>query len=569
MKVLLYVLCFLIINSECQVTGNEALEENETVKQAHDENKPVAEESVRVMKTKTQRANEAVNEKSGEEKDEASLPPNIVLFLADDLGYGDLSFSGHPTSRTPEIDALARQSRYFTHSYVTSPLCSPSRASLLTGRQHVRSGVYPGAFVADNTLGLPREETTLAAILKSKGYETLIAGKWHLGVGLQGEYLPTHFGFDHYLGLPYSHNMCPCYTCFPGPVPCQGNCSVSKVSCPLYSDTTIVEQPVDLLSLTPRLVDAAVTFIDDAASSGTPFFLYFPFLHVHHPQFASEEFAGTSLRGKIGDALREMDWAVGRVVAALDQHGLLSSTLIWFLSDNGPSLRRHERGGCAGPLRCGKGTTWEGGVRVPMFVHWPAQVPPGLSDGLVSALDLLPTVASLVGFNTSGLTLDGVDISPLLWDPSVPSPRQYMAVYPSSPSPEVGPLAVTSGAYKAHFYTMGSDVSDADNYDPMCPGSHPLTPHDPPLLFHLHSDPGERFDLAADPQYSGVLSDLTAWRDDHMNGMTWREPRTVPTDPSAEPCCTSPSCTPFPQCCDCPPSTLTTPSSPDTTPATP
>lgn len=484
--------------------------------------------------------------------------PNLVLLLVDDLGYGDLSRSGHPTSRTPVIDELARESRFFTQHYVTSPVCSPSRASLLTGRLQVRSGVYPGTFVPSSVLGLPRNETTIAALLKRKGYRTMISGKWHLGVGREGEYLPTHYGFDHYLGVPYSHDMCPCLTCFPGPLPCYDTCWHDRVSCPLYSNDTIIEQPVDLLSLTSRLVQAAVTFITDSATSGKPFFLYFPFHHIHHPQFASEKFAGKSARGTVGDSLNELDWAVGQVVEALRQHNLLSNTLIWFSSDNGPSLLRHERGGCAGLLRCGKGTTMEGGVRVPAFAHWPTRISPGSSDGLVSAADLLPTVASLTGLSTSGLTLDGVDISPLLWDPLAVSPRKFMPIYPEGPTPTEGPYAVTNGTYKAHFYTLGSALSDSGNYDPICRKSHKLTKHDPPLLFDLHNDPGERYDFSDDPEKSEVLRDLTSWREEHMKGMTWDIPRTGVVDPSAQPCCTSPSCTPFPKCCDCPTTPLNT-----------
>ncbi|KAG0698665.1 Arylsulfatase A [Chionoecetes opilio] len=630
-------LCLLLVTCECEVIKQETRLGDEVL-----EEEPVIEGTGHLRSSEK------------ETEDDSPPPPNIVVLLADDLGYGDLSFSGHPTSRTPEIDKLARESLFFTHHYVTSPICSPSRASLLTGRLQVRNGVYPGTFTPMNYLGLPRNETTIATLLKDKGYRTMLTGKWHLGVGREGEYLPIHHGFDHYLGLPYSHDMCPCPTCFPGR-PCHDNCwGGTRVSCPLYSNGTIVEQPVDLLTLTSRLVQTAVTFMADAAASRKPFFLYFPFFHVHHPQFSPEKFVGKSLRGTIGDSLYELDWAVGQVVKALRQHHLLSSTLIWFSSDNGskevqsghqpaseegipsgygrvawrrgdgespaslvtlpgaagcgyvmcqrgggvarstpnitslgvwrtmraalpsrplsspppagwaagagavagqnrsPSLTRHERGGCAGLLRCGKGTTWEGGVRVPLFVHWPSRVSPGRSDGLVSAVDLLPTVASLTGLNTSHLTLDGVDISPLLWDPLVVSPRKYMPIYPTDPTPKVGPHAVTNGTYKAHFYTSGSDLSDADNYDPMCPASHPLTKHDPPLLFNVHHDPGERYDLSADPQYSGLLRAFTAWRKDHMEHMTWDIPRTTPTDPRAQPCCTAPSCAPFPQCCDCP-----------------
>ncbi|XP_050712448.1 arylsulfatase A-like [Eriocheir sinensis] len=566
MKVLLCaVCCLLVVYAECEVVNSEPSRSRETFKETPDVGMVKDEESRKALETEKYVEDKMVNEALGKgkitkkDKSAESPPPNIVVLLADDLGYGDLSFSGHPTSKTPHIDKLARESRFFTHHYVTSPVCSPSRASLLTGRLQVRSGVYPGTFVPKNPLGMPRNETTIAALLKAKGYRTMITGKWHLGVGRDGEYLPTHFGFDHYLGVPYSHDMCPCLTCFPGPKPCYDTCWSDRVSCPLFSNTTIIEQPVDLLTLTQRFIDNATAFINESATANAPFFLYFPFHHVHHPQFASEMFAGKSDRGFIGDALEELDWAVSQVVATLQAHDLLNSTLIWFSSDNGPSLYRRERGGCAGMLRCGKGTTWEGGVRVPMFVHWPPHITPGRSHGLVSALDLLPTVSSLVGLNTSALTLDGTDISSLLWDPLAPSPRQHMPIYPESPTPSVGPLAVTNGTYKAHFYTRGSDLSDPDNYDEMCPGAHPLTQHVPPLLYHIRRDPGERYDLSGDSQYSGVISDLTAWREEHMKAMTWNDPLTEPLDPYAQPCCTSPSCTPFPQCCDCPTTSSSTP----------
>ncbi|XP_069169798.1 arylsulfatase A isoform X1 [Procambarus clarkii] len=496
------------------------------------------------------------------ERASITTQPNIVLLLADDLGYGDLSISGHPTSRTPRLDELAEGGRFFTQFYVTSPVCSPSRASLLTGRLQVRSGVYPGTFTPDSSLGLPHNETTIAALLKDKGYRTLIVGKWHLGVGTTGEYLPTHYGFDQYLGVPYSHDMCPCKVCFPGDQPCLEQCWNQDVSCPLFSNTTVVEQPVDLTSLTGRLVERARDFIQDAAAAGSPFFLYFPFHHVHHPQFASTDHYGRSERGAFGDSLEELDWAVGQVVDQLNNLNLINSTLIWFTSDNGPSLMRKERGGCAGPLRCGKGTTWEGGVRVPAIVHWPPHITPGRCMGLASTLDVLPTLATLVDLDTSDLTLDGVDISPLLRDPLAQSPRKMYPVYPQAPTQSLGPFAVTNGTYKAHFYTLGSALSDGGNYDPMCPASHPLTPHNPPLLYNLQHDPGERYDLSNDTKYLEVLNMLTQWREEHMATVTWMEARTTVVDPMAEPCCTLPSCSPFPGCCDCPAPSRPLPSRP-------
>lgn len=478
--------------------------------------------------------------------------PNVVLIFADDLGYGDLGYSGHPNSRTPNIDQLAANSRFFTNFYVSSPVCSPSRASLLTGRHQVRSGVYPGVFTPDNIFGLPHNETTLAKLLLDKGYDTMIVGKWHLGVGVSREYLPTNFGFQHYLGVPYSQDMCPCRKCFPNQGPCYDLCWLQDVSCPLFKNTEIIQQPVDLTTLTERYVNQALTFINNATAHNTSFFLYLPFHQVHHPQFASQKFHNKSLRGVIGDALNELDWAIKEVVDTLQHLNLLSSTLIWFSSDNGPSLQRHERGGCAGLLRCGKGTTWEGGVRVPTFVHWPDKIKPGKTSSLASTLDVLPTISALTGVDTSGLTLDGFDISSLLWDTQATSPRQFFPVYPESPQELLGPFAVRDGRYKAHFYTKGSDLSDPANYDPMCPGTHHLTYHNPPLLFDLEVDPGERYDLGKDQKYQSVIDALTQWRTEHMANMTWMLPLTRTVEKRAQPCCSYPNCDPFPACCDCP-----------------
>ncbi|KAK4317675.1 hypothetical protein Pmani_011253 [Petrolisthes manimaculis] len=183
-------------------------------------------------------------------------------------------------------------------------------------------------------------------------------------------------------------------------------------------------------------------------------------------------------------------------------------------------------------------------------------------------MDVLPTLASLTGSDTSHLTLDGSDVTNLLLNPYAESPRKYLPMYPESPDPLVGPLAVTNGTYKAHFYTKGSDLSDADNYDPLCPARHKLTRHDPPLLYHLHHDPGERYPLPNLPPYSGIIEELTKWRQQHMNTTTWMQPLTRTVDPFAQPCCTDPTCDPFPACCDCPP-TLTPPPSPPSPPSPP
>ncbi|RXG57532.1 Arylsulfatase A [Armadillidium vulgare] len=350
------------------------------------------------------------------EKEENS-PPNIILFLADDLGYGDLGFSGHPTSRTPNIDALAEEGRVFTHFYVTSPVCSPSRSSILTGRYQIRSGTYPGTYIPNSYLGLPHNETTIAKLLKGK---------------------------------------------------------------------------------------------------------------IHHPQFSSSKFVSKSPRGTTGDSLLELDSAVQTIKELLERMNLLNNTLIWFTSDNGPSLQRHERGGCAGLLRCGKGTTWEGGSSSTINRQLEKQnrTRYRLTNDLTSSVDILPTIASIAGIDTSNLVLDGFDISQSLFDKNIKGPRKFYAIYPESPTQELGPFAVVYENYKAHFYTLGSDLSDPNNYDPMCPSKHPLTKHDPPLLFNLYADPGERYNLGLEEEYTNLVALIKEWRDDHMRNITWMSQRT-------------------------------------------
>ena len=199
--------------------------------------------------------------------------PNIVLLFADDLGYGDLTVYGHPTSSTPNLQAMANEGMVLTQFYSASSICSPSRAALLTGRYQTRSGIYPGVLRCGGVGGLPLNETTIAELVKTKGYKTAMVGKWHLGVGENGMYLPTHQGFDSYLGIPYSHDMCPCKTCFYPHAPCDISCLSGIVSCPLYENTDIIQQPVDLTTLAEKYSQAATGFIKDNAGKN-PFFTW-------------------------------------------------------------------------------------------------------------------------------------------------------------------------------------------------------------------------------------------------------------------------------------------------------
>uniref|UniRef100_A0A8C3NCX7 Arylsulfatase A n=1 Tax=Geospiza parvula TaxID=87175 RepID=A0A8C3NCX7_GEOPR len=277
----------------------------------------------------------------------AAARPNFVLVLADDLGFGDLGSYGHPSSATPHLDRLAARGLRFTDFYSSAAVCSPSRAALLTGRLPVRSGIYPGVFDPGSRGGLPLAELTVAELLKDRGYATAMVGKWHLGFGQNGSFLPVHQGFDHFLGVPYSHDQGPCQnlTCFPPDTKCFGTCDQGVVAVPLLWNQSIVQQPVSFPELVPLYGRFCREFIARCARQGQPFLLYYASHHTHYPQFASREFAGTTRRGPFGDALAEFDGSVGQLLQALQDNGLENNTLVFVTSDNGPSTLRMARGG--------------------------------------------------------------------------------------------------------------------------------------------------------------------------------------------------------------------------------
>jgi len=308
--------------------------------------------------------------------------PNIVLIYADDLGYGDLHCYGSDLS-TPNIDQLAAQGIRFTNWTSANPVCSPSRAALLTGRYPTRVGV-PRVLNPADKYGLNSDEQTLADLLKARGYRTQCVGKWHLGI--TPETLPTKRGFDHYFGIPYSNDMSP---------------SV------LMQDERIIEQPVVLTTLTRRYTETATAFIRSASSS--PFFLYFAHTFPHIPLAASDRFRGKSPHGIYGDVLMEVDWSVGETMRTLRETGAANNTLVLFSSDNGPWYQ-----GSPGRLRGRKGETWEGGVREPFIVSMPGRIPKDrVSDALGSMLDVTPTLAKLCGAAMPNKSVDGIDAWPL------------------------------------------------------------------------------------------------------------------------------------------------------------
>jgi arylsulfatase len=403
-------------------------------------------------------------------------PPNVVLIYCDDLGYGDVGCYGSRI-RTPNIDRLAAEGIRFTHFYSGNPVCSPSRAALLTGRYGVRAGVPRVLFPTDTT-GLPDTEVTLAQLLNNSGYRTLCVGKWHLGHLPQ--YLPTARGFDHYFGIPYSNDMNPRW---------------------LMRDTTVVEQQATLETLTPRYTEEAVRFIEQ--SQGKPFFLYLPHTYPHIPLAASPRFRGKSPLGLYGDVIEEIDWSVGEVMAALKRAGAERDTLIMFSSDNGPWYQ-----GSPGRLRGRKGSTWEGGQRVPFIAKFPGRIPAGrTSAGVASVLDILPTVARLCGAKLPANPLDGVDIWPLL----------------SATQPEVErePLLFFNGLHlqcaRWGKWKLHLARHNIEPYQPAPPRGVVNLPLAAPELYDLVNDPDESYDVA--PENRDVVERILARIHPLMEGM--------------------------------------------------
>jgi arylsulfatase A-like enzyme len=327
--------------------------------------------------------------------------PNFIVIFCDDLGYGDLGCYGSTKNRTPNIDRLSRQGMRFTDFYSSSPVCTPSRASLLTGCYPRRVGMhedYTGHWVIipRSRRGLHPDEVTLAEALQTKGYATACIGKWHLGD--QPEHLPTRHGFDQYFGIPYSNDM-----------QSRGR---GDPPLPLVQQEKVIEAPADQATLTPRYTQQAIAFIE--ANQSRPFFLYLPHTFPHLPLFASPDFHGKSANGRYGDTVEEIDWSTGRIIECLDRLKLADNTLVIFTSDNGSNGRN---GGSNAPLAGAKGSTMEGGMRVPMIARWPGTIPAGTTcSEVATTMDVLPTFCALAGVELPQATIDGFDIRQLLTD---------------------------------------------------------------------------------------------------------------------------------------------------------
>lgn len=428
-----------------------------------------------------------------------ALPPNIVLIFTDDQGYGDLGSYGHPTLRTPVLDALAAEGQRWT-SFYAAPVCSPSRAQLMTGRLGARVGITGGVLFPDSPGGLQPDEITIPEVLKTRGYATMAIGKWHLGS--QPQYLPTRQGFDGYFGVPYSNDMDQepgisreeAFRRYMAP-------KLEFFNVPLLRNEKEIERPANQLTLTKRYTDEAIDFI--RKNQSRPFFLYLAHNMPHTPLFRSPDFENKSARGRYGDVIEEIDWNVGRIVATLRELKLDRNTLVVFTSDNGPWLPYFEDGGSAGLLRGAKGSNWEGGVRVPAIFSWPGTVTKSVVTEMGSELDLLPTFAALAGATVPrDRPIDGVDLSAVL-KKGGPSPRKELFYYASRL------VAVRQGSYKLHLEGRQQPPAGATAAE---------FPAGPAQLYNLDVDPSEKYDLAK--QLPDVVARLQKLAADHEASIT-------------------------------------------------
>ena len=447
-------------------------------------------------------------------------PPNIVLIFMDDMGYADVGCYGATGYQTPAIDRLAAEGMKFTDFYVPQAVCSASRAALLTGCYSERVGIQ-GALMPWSTIGLGSTEETIADVLARRGYATACFGKWHLGH--QRQFLPLQHGFQEYLGLPYSNDMWP--VGFDGKPAPEGSTASKYPPLPLIDGNEqvgVVRTLDDQGTLTARYTERALSFID--RHKDRPFFLYLPHSMVHVPLGVSPAFRGRSGKGLYGDVMMEVDASVGRIVERLESHGIDEDTIVIFTSDNGPWLNFGTHAGSAGPFREGKGTEFEGGVRVPCLVRWPGRVPAGrVTNRIASTIDLLPTLAAAAGAQLPRHTIDGVSLLALLQGDVKADPRRTFLYYYSA-----GLRAVRKDRWKLILpHTSRSYAGHEPGKD-----GFPGTTSEVPIGLALHdlvADAGERHDIAA--AHPDVVKDLQALaesaRDDLGDVLTNRKGKGV------------------------------------------
>ena len=406
----------------------------------------------------------------------ADRPPNLVMIYCDDLGYADIGPFGAKGYNTPNLDRMAAEGMKFTDFHTAAAVCSASRVALMTGCYPQRVGIL-GALGPGAKVGINENEVLLPELLKERGYATAIFGKWHLGDNPR--FLPTRHGFDRYFGLPYSNDMWPNH-------PTNGK---AYPPLPLIEGEKVIELMPDQTQLTTWYTEHALQFI--AENKDRPFFLYVPHSMPHVPLHVSDKFQGKTERGLFGDVIAEIDWSVGQILAALKQHGLDESTLVVFSSDNGPWLSYGNHAGSAGPLREGKGTTWDGGHLEPTLARWPGKIPGGrICRELTATIDILPTFAKLAGTQPpQDRIIDGRDIWPLMTaEPNAKTPHDSFYYYWA-----YGLEAIRSGPWKLHLpheYQMLA-IPGKDGQ----PGKYERTKIEL-ALYNLTSDVGEQTNVA-------------------------------------------------------------------------
>ncbi|XP_032653037.1 arylsulfatase G isoform X2 [Chelonoidis abingdonii] len=516
------------------------------------------------------------------EKRTVQNKPNFIVILADDVGWGDLGANWAETKDTPNLDQMAAEGMRFVDFHSAASTCSPSRASLLTGRLGIRNGVTHN-FAVTSMGGLPFNETTLAEVLKEAGYITAVIGKWHLGHS--GLYHPNFRGFDYYFGIPYSHDMgctdTPGYNLPPCPAcpQCSGATShgrdcYTKVALPLFENITIIQQPVNLTGLAAEYTEKATQFIQHArgpalpcpgagwipspelspptlqvlrvlgaSESGRPFFLYLALAHMHVPLVLAQPPSSSSFPEPYRASLREMDALVGRIKDKVDGCWK-ENTFLWFTGDNGPWAQKCKLAGSVGPFSgawqrqrggsAAKQTTWEGGHRVPALAYWPGRIPANVtSTALLSTTDIFPTLVSLAKASLpSNRRFDGSDVSEILFGQSHQGHKTLF--HPNSGAAgKAGEIkALRLAQYKA-FYTTGGAKA--------CDGSVGLEEHhQPPLIFNLDQDVQEQVPLDVEAgEYRAVLPVITRALTDFLQDIATDNVSTADYshEPAAVPCC--------------------------------
>lgn len=436
-------------------------------------------------------------------------PPNIVIIFADDLGYADIGSFGATDYRTPNLDRMAAEGIRMTDFYAAQAVCSASRAALLTGCYPNRIGIR-GALDHKSGYGLNRDEMTFAELVKQRGYATAMFGKWHLGH--HSQFLPTRHGFDEYFGLPYSNDMWPRHPLNPNYYP----------DLPLIENERTIRLDPDQTQLTTRYTERSIAFIEK--NKDRPFLLYLAHSMPHVPLFVSDKFKRKTKRGLFGDVIEELDWSVGQVLDALKRLNLDEQTLVIFTSDNGPWLSYGDHAGSAKPLREGKGTAFDGGVREPFIARWPGRIPAGaVSRTPAMTIDILPTIARLTGASLpKNRIIDGRDIWPVISaQKGAKEPHDALYFY------WVGEMhAVRSGKWKLHLpHNYRSIVSSGAEGKPGRDGVGTIGLS----LFDLENDIGETTDVSdKNPQVvRRLMTFVERARDDLGDDLTKRSGKNI------------------------------------------